>query len=608
MNYYEKNMECLKQCRFKLYEMLQASEQYIQINKLDWIQSEPAKNAELFLTFQKDGKQCRLVSSYNPQQEAKKWVEQYTFNNINAVITLFGFGTGTFAREIIKNRGKDDVLFIYEPSPELFIHVLNNYDITDIIKERNFVLTIEGMNEFEFHNLLQNAINITNITSQIRCSHPDYDQIFPESGIKYWQEIKDNFIHAKLNINTEMYFGIRYITNALFNTRFLKESNRLLDFQSDFIMDIPAIIVAAGPSLKKNIEELKRAKGKAYIFVVDRILDYVLEEGLEPDFIVTIDPIKPIEYFTKRTDLTIPLLCELVSNWEVLDRHKGKKIIFSCVPFFQKMYHKTDKKPPMLTTGASVATAAFAACVQLGFKNLVLVGQDLAYDGEFTHAGGVAEKIERTRDIMVEGVDGSQVRSRSDWYEFLIWFKDMITLYPGIHVIDTKDKGAKIQGATNMSLKEVIDTYCTGETKLEVVLANKKSTFDEFDMVKIKQYFSDSLDELNKLKKKAKEAIELCESQIRIFKVNHEGTPTSEKNFHKISKITKFISEQSLYLLLETFITSSSAQQISELYQFTDDEKTNRIVTYEKSISIFQAIIDGTEFVKPLFDEMMEYI
>lgn len=608
MNYFEQNMECLKQNRMDLYHKLQDPDKYLSINKLVWIQSVPAKNEELFLIVQKEEKEYRLNSSYSPKQEAKKWVEQYTYKNMNSVMTMFGFGNGTFVREIIKSRGKGDVLFLYEPCPEIFIHVLNHYDIKDILIAKNVVLSIEGINEFEFHNLLQNVVNITNISSQIRCAHPYYEKIFPESGIKYWKEIIDNFIYAKMNINTEMFFGERFITNALFNARFIRESNRLQDLQTDFQTDVPAIIVAAGPSLKKNLEELKRAKGKAYIFVVDRILDFVLEEGLEPDFIVTIDPIKPVEFFTQRTDIKIPLLCELVSNWEVLDRHKGKKIIYGCNPYFQKMYESLGKKSPTITSGASVATAAFAVCVQLGFKRIVLVGQDLAYEGEFTHAGGIAEKVMNTKDVMVEGVNGNQVRSRSDWYQFLIWFKDMITLYPEIQVIDAKTQGAKIIGATVMPLKEVIDMYCTRKIEMDEVFQYKESTFNESDMVNVMKYFSDSYDELDLLKKKSKEAIKICEDQIRIYKRNDKETPTSEKNYKRISKINKFISEQSTYLLLETFITASSAQQISELYRFTDDNKTDKIATYEKSIRIFQTIIEGAEFVKPLLAEAIEHI
>jgi hypothetical protein len=608
MNYFEINMECMEKNRCNLHQKLQEAEFSITNNKIEQIQTATALNGDLYLTIQRGQKLYRINSSYSPKYEAEKWTSQYSFSNMNTIMTMYGLGTGTFAREILYNKGINDLLFIYEPCVELFLYILNNYDLTDILQNKKLILAVEGVNDFEFHNLLQSAVNITNISSQIRCVHPQYDDIFPESCIIYWNELKDNFYHVRTSINTEIVFGERYVINTLYNTRFIRESSLLRDLKKDIQTDLPVIIVAAGPSLKRNMEDLKRAKGKAYIIVVDRILDYVLDEGLEPDFIVTVDPIKPVEYFTKRDDVKIPLLCELLANWEVLDRHKGKKIIYSCTPYMAKMYQHLDRKPPLLDTGASVATTAFSICVQLGFKRIVLVGQDLAYDGEITHAGGVAEKISWARDVMVEGIDGNQVKSRHDWYEFLTWFKDMITIFPDIQVIDAKDRGAKIQGSTVMPLKEVVDTYCTKEIVNMEMIAQKDDTFTEDEMVKVKQFFTDSFDDIGLMKRKAKEAIELCEAQIRGYKKYQDETIDSEKRFKKLSKINKFIDERPIYYLLEPLITASSAQQISELYQFTDDDMTDKIVTYEKSIKIFEAIVNATEFLKPLVEDALDFI
>jgi len=608
MNYYEKNMESMEQYRKDLFLKLQDTNQYFAINELDRIQSIAARDGDKYLTIQKESKEYRLNSSYSPKHEAEKWVGQYSFNNMNTVITMFGVGTGTFVREIMKKRGTGDLVFLYEPCPKLFFYTLNHYDISDIIKDNKLILTVEGINEFEFHNLLQNAVNITNIITQLRCIHPYYDTIFPESCIKFWKELKDNLVLAKTNINTGIVFGQRFIKNSLFNTRYIRNSSRLMDLKEYFQTDVPAIVIAAGPSLQKNMEQLKRAKGKAYLFVVDRILDYVLDEGLEPDFIVTIDPIKPIEYFTKRTNIKIPLLCELVANWEVLDCHKGRKIVFGCNPYFTKMYECLDKTSPQLMTGASVATAAFAACVQLGFKRIVLVGQDLAYDGEITHAGGIAEKISNPGDVMVEGIGDEQVRTRRDWYAFLNWFKDMITIYKDVEVIDAKDKGAKIQGAIVMPLKEVVDNYCTREIPINAAMEQNVPTFDESEMIKVKRFFLDCNEELHIIKRKAKEAIKICENQIREYQRNQNNEYTFDQNFKKLSKINKYIFDQPVYFLLDDFVTVASAQQISQLYQFSDDIHKNKTSTYEKSISIFQAIIDAAEFVKPLLEKALEEI
>lgn len=605
---YDSNMSSLKKFRYELYKKVSSHIQEQNVNPSITVISEQAVFGEKYILVQKDNVLHRLNSSYSPTNEAEKWVKQFRFTSYGIVISLFGLGSGLFARELIKNKGNKDFLIIYEPSIEIFIHVLQYYDITDIIENKTVILAVEGINEFAFNQALRGLLNITNLYSQIKCTHPGYEEMFPEKAIYFWKTIKDNYIHERLNINTERVFGKRYISNALFNARYINDSIRLIDLKEYINTDIPAIIVAAGPSVNDNIEELRRAKGRAYIFVVDRILDYILDSGIEPDFIVTIDPIKPLEYFTKREDITAPLLCELASNYEVLNRHKGRKIIYSCNPYFQMMYLSQGKEPPVINTGASVATAAFSACVKLGFKRIVLVGQDLAYDGELTHAGGITEKIASENDIYVDGINGEKVRSRHDWYQFLNWFADVIMQNPDTEVIDTKTKGAKIKGAKLMSLKDVIDKFGAESDAANKVFSDIKSTFNDEEMEKIRKFFRDSYEELEVLKKKAKEAIQICEDQIRIYKNNGKDNYITEKNYHKLYKINEYISKQPVYYLLNSFITSEAAQQMSEMYTFTDDEIRDKIETCEKSLHIFRALVDGVEYAKKVYDENMEYI
>lgn len=59
------------------------------------------------------------------------------------------------------------------------------------------------------------------------------------------------------------------------------------------VADIPVIIVSAGPSLDKNVKELRKAQGKAFIIVVDAALRTVLQAGVQPDIVCTIDPESP---------------------------------------------------------------------------------------------------------------------------------------------------------------------------------------------------------------------------------------------------------------------------------------------------------------------------
>ena len=609
MNCFEQNIECLKLNNMNLYKQMYEAGENTGKNEVERIYMESAINGENVMFVQKNGVGNRLNSSYSPTHEAKIWAQQFEFKNLSTTIAMFGLGNGLFVGELSKRLHIEDFIFIYEPSKDIFNFAMHNYDLQTILRNKNVILAVEGVNDFAFHSLLQCCVNLTNMFSQIQCAHPYYEELFPESNLIFWKEIRDIMMHTKINVHTEIKFGERIILNSLKNIKYMKESCTLSEIRQDIRTDIPAIIVAAGPSLTEEIEALKKAKGKVYLIVVDRILDYILDQGIEPDFIATVDPMKPIEYFTTRDNVTIPLLTEYVSNWEVLDQHKGKKIFYNCGGYIAKMYQAAQVKPPSLLTGASVATVAFSACLQLGFEKIVLVGQDLAFEGDYTHAGGVAEKVRDTSHVvMVEGMDGTEVRSRYDWKEFLTWFKDMIIMNPDVTVIDTKKKGAKIQGSISMPLSEVIEQYGAKDKPINIDrdIEEHRFTFDDKSYRKIVKFFRTSYDEFVAIKRKSKEALELCDKQIRAYTRSEEENELTTKNFDKISKINKYIENTSAYNLIDGYIVALAATEISKIYQFGENDQENKINTYQKSKAIYEAMIAGVEYTLPKLEEELK--
>lgn len=607
MNYYKKNFDCIKEIRETLYKGIEQKKdkRKHEIDNIFTVNSKEDDNLSLIV--KKQGIEYRLNSNYYPVKEAKQWSDQYEIKNLNSIIVMFGLGNGIFVRELISKMKKDDLLFIYEPSFEIFYFVLNNYDISDIIKNSNVIISIDDIDITNFLKTFEGQLSITNISSQIWCTHPKYVELYRKNYQDFVKNLKEHIHHSMLTIGTMKHFGLRYIENTLNNLCYIKDSNRLIDYSKGINKEIPAIILAAGPSLREDINDLKKIKGKAYIFVVDRILDYVLDEGIEPDFIVTVDPIKPLKYFTRRTNVQIPLICNIDSNWEILKHHKGKKIICCVDEYIGKLYRHLNIKPPLMELGNSVATVAFSACEQLGFKTIILAGQDLAYDGELTHAGGIAEKTTSKNEIYVKGIDGNQVKSRWDWYEFLRWYKRKIELHPDLNVIDIKRKGAKIDGAQNIPLDIVIKKYCTKEIDREL-LGNIELTFTDENIEEINKFIVNSFHEFEKIKVMTNKAIEVCEKQIKGYKRYGNVNNSFKKRLMMISKINKDIINTSIYALVENMINAKSTYELSKLYQFSDDEAYDTILTYERSIKIYNSILEVIDIVKPLMKEILPII
>lgn len=607
MGIYEKNMDCMKKHNETLYDLIKDIDIDTTSNHLEEIRSVSTRTDQLALVVKQEGVEYRLNSIYHPLHEAEKWVEQFNFNNLSNIISLYGFGNGTFVRILAEKMGEQDTLLVFEPCCEIFIHVLNNYDITDLLMNDRILLSIDNVNTFHFHSCLMGCMNIGNMRNQIMCVHPRYDVVFKDSCIWFWSEIKKVYVHTKMNINTLVYFGANLIENPLANIQCLTNSNTIEELKNFIPDNIPAIIVAAGPSVRKQIEYLKKAKGKAVIFAVDRILDYLLDEGVEPDFTATVDPGKPLKFFSRRTDITIPLLCFMESNHKIFEAHKGRKIICNASPYLNKIYFKNKIEPPNLNSGASVATMVFAACIYLGFKNIILVGQDLAYDGNLSHAGAINESDMKDRDTMIEGIDGQMIKSRMDWKEFAHWFEDIIELYPDVNVIDAKEKGAKIKGALNMPLSEALEKYCNPDAEYAINIEDLEPTFNNDIYKDLKELFQDSIKTMHNIKTRSKNAIKICNSLIK--ETEKDITTNKTKEYHKkLNRSLQYIKKQQVYYtFMDTYIHAISAQNVSELYEFTDDSKEDMKQTYLLSRQMFEAVLKSIEFIEPKIEEKLEF-
>lgn len=606
MDFYNINIECMKTNRKSLYQSLMEADDSKFTNRTEEITSTPSRAGIPVVAIKYQGQNYRLNSSYNPIEEAKKWADQYSFHHLTNIVSMFGFGNGIFVRELVNRIRDKDTLIIYEPCADLFIHVLHQYDITDLLSDSRIHIAIEGINEIEYHLILQAMTDITNYQSQIICVHPRFDKIFPESCVLFWKEIKEILYNTQIQINTTIIFGERFIENTLNNIISLKDCNTIDDLKAILPHDIPAIVVAAGPSVEKNIEELKRAKGKAVIIAVDRILDYLLDMGLEPDFVVTLDPIKPIEYFSKREDISIPLLYFIEANSQILQVHKGKKILCNCGDFLSKSFQDLGKNPPRLIQSASVATVAFSACVYLGFKTIILVGQDLAYSGKHTHAGGNDDEERPDTDALVEGIDGSMIRSRYDWKMFITWYQDILINLPNnIKVIDAKDQGAKIPGTIVMPLSEAMDTYYKQGATFTNRVESLKPTFSDEEQEELVKGLRENFEAIKEIRKKSREAISICEQLISESKKNFASS-VIDQLLKKLEKINEAIIEQPIYGLMNLYVNAVAAYDILKIYQFTENIETSSIQTFQRSKCIFESIIKASNFIEDKLDAVWE--
>lgn len=596
MGYFEANMKALEKERPELYKEIKKV-----IDKdgfsLEHIETAQARDGSDIISIVKDGKSYRLNSAYRPLQEAEKWTDQYRFQNLNTTVLMFGMGNSIFVHELLKKMQSDAKLYLYEPDISVFIYNLYNVDIVDIIKDGKIYFFITGINENEFSDVISSEFHWSMIPTQIICNHPVYDKLYMESYKEFLLVIKKMNNMQAVDRDTEQYLARSTIRNALLNMKYIKKSNYVPEFEGKIPEDVPIIIVSAGPSLDKNIDQLKRAEGKAFIFATDTAVKYLLAHEIHFDAMITIDANKYIGHLSDERCKDIPLFCVLEAKNEIMEMHTGRKVWFRGSVVMYALYEKFGRTFPDYNPGGSVATAAFSVAVALNTRRIVMIGQDLAYSGDATHAGGVVKAItgEEYGQEMVESIDGGKVRTRYDWLIYKDWFEESIKDLKDIDVIDATEGGALIKGTKIMTLSEVIDKYCNHEFSVRALIENMPYTFSDKEYAEVKKTLEHLSKGMANIKQKATEGKKACKKLLFIINAGNRNEEKEQKYLKQIGKINNFIEKQDAYELMNVYITAAVTEKIQSINCMSDDATQNMLDTINISESVYDALLTGVE-------------
>lgn len=606
------NYKVLREFRPVVSELLEKNlEEACLLDKTDRVEAGAAKDGNGILTVIRhavDGeeKQFRLNSAYRPLQEAERWGRQYEINDIDAVYLMFGLGNGYFVRELMKKMKSDTVLIVYEPSPKVFKECMENSDITDIIKNDRVIIAVRGMNDEYLPQAMDRVIFWANMNTIKKCIHPQYDAAFPNEMHEYDKIVWDGYTKARSNVNTAANFQTVFAPNTLYSMSLMRNNNILLDLYDNIDRDVPVIIASAGPSLEKNIDELKKIGKKAYIMAVDKTIPIFMKHDIIPDFIVTIDAKKWPGYFINPKCHNIPLFCLFEASKIILARHTGRKIFFDSSEYPKAILMMAGKQTTAFNAGGSVATAAYTICLALGMKNIILIGQDLAYLDGKTHAGNMTSgEINNGGEgnrREVEGIDGNMVVTRIDWFRYLDWFGNAIESNPQCHVIDATEGGAKIRGTEILTLREAINTYCTKETDVKEMMENLPPALNNNQYLAMVDYIRASAMDLVLIKGRLRRCADDCDRLIKACKNGTINEPKYNKPIKELSKTNQYVEGRPVYKLLDSLVVTEAVVALKDIYVQSDNPDENLRRTFEQSRDFYRALLDAADKLEPILE------
>lgn len=601
-NCFEKNMNCLKDKRKQLHEKLV---EIINNKEYDFsrFNSIETKNGQKTVEIINDEKTVRLNSIYNPQIEAKKWADSFDFNNLDTPVVMFGLANGIFARAILSRMNKDSFAIIVEPDISLFIYCLYEFDMCDIFSNLDVVILIDQINFDKLAEALNRNIDVKLLNIQVVCTHPKMDAIYTDKCLEFIKKIKERFAKSVSDLLTNIILSDKVLDNLFKNFCFIKDSNCVADMIGVIPENIPFIITAAGPSLDKNVDELKKAEGKAFIMATDRSVGTLVKHNINFDAIITLDAVKTIDFLGDEPEKFshYPIFAGIDSNNGILENNKSRKIWTITSDFWLSLCDKHQLNTTVYSIGGSVATAAFNVARLIGSKKIILVGQDLAYDGEVSHTGNVKEKIMYNNySGLIEGIHGEKLKTRSDWVKFRNWFEQSITeMGEEIEVIDATEGGAKIQGTTILTLRETIEKYCKEEFDFKTVINNLEPTFSGQFYLDFKQDILYLENELNTIKRCAEKGIKASDNMLNMCENKNRSIEKEKEYCETIKEMNQIIEEQLIYKVIEQYISKNVNLVMRGVNMLTDDEEENLIDTCRISKFVYQRIIEAVVQSEP---------
>lgn len=611
MDLYNKNIEALKKNNDRFYANLN---KYMETsdNEKGLLDGHgfsynlyPAKIEGYYLVISDGSTKCRMNSSYSPANEADIWAAQFKYANMQKVASIFGFGTGVFVKAVLNRLLKDEHAIVIEPDLKLFDYICRNIDVSEILLDSRLRLVTWDRMGKDYLDAADDYVHWINANSQIAAVNPGYDLCYLVKLKQFNTVFSEHSQSLFTNRNTESYFGKNMISNMIHNFEFIGNSNTLLEIK-DIVPDgVPAIIVAAGPSLDKNVEELKRAKGHSVILCTDTAMKTLAAHGIIPDAMVTIDAKKSPKHFINVGYETLPVFCTVTTTNSVLKNNTNRKIWFGCHEYMVNLYKRLGKNISYLGIGGSVANAAFSVCATLGVKKIILIGQDLAYCGDVTHAGGVIKHVQHEEDgiTYVEGIGGDKVKTRYDWLTYLKWYEASIEeIRDRTEVIDATEGGALIHGSTIMKLSDAIDRYCKENYDFETSLLKLPVTFAKNDIGVFEEMLENDKKDIEIIITESKRASMLAQRALSEYSKKHKVTSQIKEYSKGITDINGKIGAMPIFTVVDSLIKSNDLDAVQKFVEFSGDAGDDVTDTLTKSIKLLNDTAMSAKELKEMFE------
>ncbi|EIR9376244.1 motility associated factor glycosyltransferase family protein [Campylobacter coli] len=409
-------------------------------------------------------------------------------------VCIYGIGNALLIKNLAKHYKH---LFVFESEIELFILALSTIDLSeelcsgkiylvDIEEERvdiQLLILFDMKDMFEYLSLYEMFIS----------SH--YYLKYYETSILSLNELCIKSASVAIR-NADITCFLPLLTHGQFlqNIPSMLESipfQRILSERKNKFEN--AIVVSAGPSLAKQLPLLKAYQDKAVIFCADGALSMLEKEGIIPDYVTNLDFTDlAMKFFQNKENKTSLNMLSCATHPSLVHFLDNKSVVLRDDPLYQR-FNLNDFG--YIDTGTHVSHFSYTLALALGFKNIIMIGQDLAFDEEGnSHSKGFdfGEKFsgeENIDKLKVTAYAGKgEVLTHITWNDYRIKLEYLFACNDQkAKFYNATEGGARINFTEELSFKECCEKLLTKEKpQFELPKSLTKNRSDKL-LVKFKE-------------------------------------------------------------------------------------------------------------------------
>lgn len=439
-----------------------------------------------------DNRRIYLHSRYEPLKEAQRLADAV---NITGHLAYYvqGLGLGYHVQALLNRISSEALLCIFEPDLKLIKTALWERDLGSLFQDRR-ILFFTRPDKGQLFSRLQPFMALLSMGFQ-SLTHAPSIQAHPQFHHQMQTWIAEYASYCGTSLQTLLTNGRRTAVNIARNLGWYIATPSIARLK-DLHKNRPAIVVSAGPSLRKNKHLLKDLQDRAVLVAVQTTLQPLLEMGVEPHYVTSLDYHEISTRFFEKLPkkLHTQLVAEPKATERIFRLYTGPATLVGN-DFAEKLLREMKLDKPQLPAGATVAHLAYYLAEYLGCDPIIFVGQDLGFSDGLCYAPGTSyedvwrpelspfctmemkqwEHIVRDRRILrrIPDIAGRPMYTEERLYTYLQQFERDFLLSKRT-IIDATEGGALKRGARIMTLADTITQFCPPDSSSPIALNGAK--------------------------------------------------------------------------------------------------------------------------------------